>query len=217
MRKFHISLPQDFIEAWLGSSCCSAGKGLEKLVSGLIGQSGPGMSGQAFPLVRGLQPSSECMHMARGLMSARRQTFADNLRFESLALELLSRMLTLKDSPAISSVERTCSIKAAIDEAVDILRREWDDPPTISALSRRVGMNECYIKKEFRRHTGMSIGGYIREQRMKKALELIETGRYSILKTALFVGYSNPSYFSASFKKFYGHLPSYYLPRDGRS
>ena len=40
-----IGLPQDFIEVWLGSSCCSAGKGLEKLVSGFIGQSGPGMSG----------------------------------------------------------------------------------------------------------------------------------------------------------------------------
>ncbi len=27
-----IGLPQDFIEAWLGSSCCSASKGLEKTV-----------------------------------------------------------------------------------------------------------------------------------------------------------------------------------------
>ncbi|PID75077.1 MAG: hypothetical protein CSB23_05395 [Deltaproteobacteria bacterium] len=179
-------------------------------------QSNREMSGQLFPLLRGLQHSSECMRMARELMSARRQTFADNLHCESLALELLSRMLTLKDSPTISSVERTCSIRAAVDEAVDILRREWNDPPSISALSRRVGINECYLKKEFRRQMGMSIGGYIREQRMARAREMIKTGKYSILETALFVGYSNPSYFSAAFKNFYGHLPSYYLPKNGR-
>ncbi len=61
----------------------------------------------------------------------------------------------------------------------------------------------------------MTIGDYIRNQRMKKALELIETGTYSILQTALFVGYSNLNHFSAAFKKFYGHLPSYYVPRYG--
>ncbi len=211
-----IGLPQDFMEAWLGSSCCSASKGLEKLVSGSIGQSGSGMSGQAFPLLRGLQPSSECMRMARKLMSARRQTFADNLHFEALALDFLSRMLTLKDSTTIFSAERTCGIRAAVDEAVDILRWEWVDPPTISALSRRVGINECYLKKEFRRQTGMTIGAYIRQQRMAQAREMITTGKYSILSISLFVGYSNPSYFSAAFKKFYGHLPSYYLPKGGK-
>ncbi len=113
-------------------------------------------------------------------------------------------------------MERTGRIRTAVDEAVDILHREWSDPPNISTLARRVALNECSLKKEFRRQTGMTIGGYIRRQRMTKALEFIETGRYSILETALFVGYSNPSHFSAAFKKFYGHLPSYYLPKNGK-
>ncbi len=52
---------------------------------------------------------------------------------------------------------------------------------------------------------------------MKKALEMIETGRYALLETALFVGYSNPSYFSTIFKNYYGHLPSYYLSRSGKN
>ncbi len=206
-----ISLSRDFIEAWLGGSGCKASHGLEKLSHGIPGLSG---SGQAFPLVKELRCSSECVHMARKLLYTRRQTFADALHFESLALELLSRMLTLREPPVHFSTKRTNNFKAAVDKAVDILRHEWDNPPSISALARRVGLNECYIKRAFRQQMGMSIGGYIRQQRMEKALELIETGRYSILETALFVGYSNPSYFSAVFKKFYGHLPSYYLPRS---
>ncbi len=104
-----------------------------------------------------------------------------------------------------------------MDEAIYVLRREWDDPPTISALSRRVGINECYLKKEFRQQMGMSIGTYIRQQRMARAREMIETGKYSILSISLFVGYSNPGHFSAAFKKIYGHLPSYYLPRSGKN
>ncbi len=84
----------------------------------------------------------------------------------------------------------------------------------MESSARRVGVNECYLKKGFREQMGMSIGSYIRQLRMTKALEMIETGRYSVLDTALFVGYSNPGHFSAAFKKFNGHLPSYYLPRS---
>jgi AraC-like DNA-binding protein len=51
----------------------------------------------------------------------------------------------------------------------------------------------------------------VRKLRMEKALELIESGENSILQVALSVGYSNPSHFSAAFKRFYGRLPSSYL------
>ncbi|PIE66607.1 MAG: hypothetical protein CSA26_00120 [Desulfobacterales bacterium] len=207
-----ICLPRNVIETWLGTSCCVASSGLEKLV---LGRLADGLPGQAFPLARGLRQSSKCLRIARQLISVNRQTLTDNLCFESLGLDLLSHILTLKDSLASSYMERTRRIRVAVDEAVDILRRKWNDPPSISDLARQVGINECYLKREFRQQMDMSIGGYIRQQRMKKALELIETGRYSILETALFVGYSNPSYFSAAFKKFYGNLPSYYLPKDG--
>jgi AraC-like DNA-binding protein len=48
---------------------------------------------------------------------------------------------------------------------------------------------------------------------MEKALELIESGDCNILQAAHSVGYSNPSHFSAAFKRFYGRLPSRYLAR----
>ncbi len=213
-----IGLPHDLVEFWLGSCCCKASRGLEKLAYGNSGHSARPSEQQSFPLIRGLQHSSGFMRIARELIDTKRQTLADNLRFESLALDFLSRILTLEDFSADSCLERTRKTRAAVDEAVDILRCEWNDPPNISTLARRIGVNETYLKEWFRQQTGMTIGEYIREQRMKKkkALEMIETGRYSILDTALFVGYSNPSYFSAAFKKFYGHLPSYYLPKGGR-
>ncbi len=48
---------------------------------------------------------------------------------------------------------------------------------------------------------------------MDRTRKMIQTGKYSILDISLFVGYSNPGHFSAAFKKFYRHLPSYSLPK----
>ncbi|PIE70402.1 MAG: hypothetical protein CSA22_08075 [Deltaproteobacteria bacterium] len=210
IRGLSIYLSQELIEAWLGTSSCVASKGLEKLACNHSGQ-------QVIPLAKGLQPSSAFMDIARKLIHANRQTLADNLRFESLALDLVSRILSLEDASADSCFERTRRTRAVVDEAVDILGREWNAPPNISTLARRVGVNASYLKEWFRQQMNMPIGAYIREQRMKKALEMIESGRYSILKTALFVGYSNPSHFSTAFKKCHGHLPSYYLPRHSKT
>ncbi len=214
IRAVSICLPQDFIEYWLGSSCCAASNNLEKLA---FGGSGASMSGQYIPLVKKLHYSSVFMRIARELVYARRQTLADKLRFESLALDLLSRVLNLEDPAAGYCGERARKITAIVDEAADILRQEWNNPPNISSLARRVGVNESYLKEWFRQRMETTIGAYIRQQRMTKAREMIETGEYSILQTAVFVGYSNPSCFSAAFKKFYGHLPSYYLPRSGKT
>ncbi|PID77772.1 MAG: hypothetical protein CSB21_03500 [Deltaproteobacteria bacterium] len=202
-----ICLPQNLIESWLDTSCGSDSKGLEKMFLG-----SPSMT-KPLLLAKELPQSSDFMRIARELIYSRRQTLPDKLRFESLSLDLLHHILTLKEPSSGSRIERTRQARASIDEAVDILRMEWNDPPSISELSRRVGLNECYLKKGFRKYLGMPIGAYIRQLRMTKALEIIETGRYSILDTAIFVGYSNPGHFSAAFKKFYGHLPSYYLPR----
>ncbi len=75
-------------------------------------------------LTGGLQRSSELMRIARKLVYARRKTIADNLRFESLALDFLSRILTLEHPGEDFRMERTGRTRAAVDEAVDILRRE---------------------------------------------------------------------------------------------
>ncbi len=206
-----IALPEEFVASWLGSACCQGSQRLEKLIARQIrtGQFGYTLLG------KGLGRSSACMQIADRLIAAKRETLVDSLRFESLALEFLSHVLTL-DEPAPSSVchlEHSRQTRGAIDEAIDILRHEWTDPPGISALARRVRLNECYLKKGFRWQTGMTIGAYVRQLRMAKAKELIESGGYSVLDAAVFVGYSNPGHFSMAFKKIYGHSPSYYAPR----
>lgn len=59
--------------------------------------------------------------------------------------------------------------------------------------------------------TGLSPITYIKEKRMKKAAELIKTQQYSISEIAYMVGYSDPHYFSKSFKSFWGVTATEYI------
>ncbi len=206
-----IGLPATFVETWLGNYSDKMVKNLDRLISGKSGGSTANHH-NFFPLAEGVDSSTRLMQIARGLLFTEHQTICGKLHFESQALEFLAQLLTLQSARTFVAAKEYPKNKPAVEMAVEILRQEWTSPPTISSLARRVGTNECYLKKDFRSQTGKSIGEYIRELRMNKALELLTTGRYSILEIANAVGYSNPSQFSAAFKKLYGEAPSYYVP-----
>ncbi len=203
-----IGLPISLVENWLGSANIQIDRGLEQFISRRV-LSNVSAYGNFIPLVKNLPESTSPMQIARELLVTRHQTIFDKLHFESLTLELLAQLFAL-DVKQFSASKESQRIWPAIDMAMEIRCREWATPPTISTLARRVGLNECYLKREFRSRTGLSIGEYIRKLRMSNALKLLETGKYSIMEIALATGYANPSHFSAAFKKFYGETPSRY-------
>lgn len=65
--------------------------------------------------------------------------------------------------------------------------------------------------------TGESANEFIRRMRMNNAMELLKTGSYSLSEVSVMVGYSTASYFSTSFKKFFGEHPSEYVKTDIRT
>jgi AraC-like DNA-binding protein len=209
MRGMSIELPTALIETWLDGAPDELARTLEGLIRHAGSGDEPPIEG-FFPLVRPSRNISSITRTATRLLATPRDTICGELQFESLVLDLLSQLLS-RSFPI--RPDRRSRRQSAVDEAVDILREEWSEPPTIAALARRVGLNECYLEAEFRQRTGLSIGEFVRKLRMEKALELIESGECSILQVALSVGYSNPSHFSAAFKRFYGRLPSSYLAR----
>ncbi len=210
IRGISIGLPAQLIENWLGNYGGETTRGLERLIAGKSGGQTTGNPG-IFPFAEGMPLSTRLMRTANKLLLTEHQTIFGKLHFEALALEILAQILTLEGKQIEHHPRLRKKNRAAVDTTVDILREEWVAPPTISSLAKRVGTNECYLKKGFRNQTGMSIGEYIRKLRMSKALNLLETGNHSITEIAVAVGYTNPSHFSAAFKKFYGETPSRYL------
>lgn len=212
IRGMSIEMPPAMIEAWMDEAADEIAWKLEKLAHSQ-GPAGCALLNRLEPVDCPYSKLAAIFQAGARLLVMPRETICGRLKFESMVLDILASILSLAPSRRGGTAKRRSRKRGGVDEAVDILQAEWAAPPTISALARRVGSNECYLKSDFRKRTGLSIGNFVRKLRMEKALELIESGNCNILQAAHSVGYSNPSHFSAAFKRFYGRLPSHYLAR----
>lgn len=85
-----------------------------------------------------------------------------------------------------------------------------DDPPSLLALARQVGLNDFKLKRGFRQVFGTTAFGYLHDQRMERARQLLEERRFNVTEVACTVGYANPSHFAAAFKRKFGVNPGAY-------
>ena len=211
IRGVSIDLPLEMVNAWLGGES----QGFEENLELLMAVAGGHSDRCSMPMCCAITASAPILRNASRLLTTSRVTLCDELQFESLVLDLLAQLLAT--DPFVPLDQRQNGLnrrqRAAVDQAIDILRGEWNDPPSITVLARRVGVNECYLKSWFRASTGLSVGEYIRQLRMDNALELIESGAQTVLEVAASVGYSNPGHFSAAFRRAHGRLPSSFLSR----
>lgn len=97
--------------------------------------------------------------------------------------------------------------KLKIAEAKAILLSQLQEAVPIKTLSKRVGINENYLKRGFKEIYGTTIYQCFQEERMKHAAHLLKTQQSSVKDVAMQIGYSNMSHFSTAFKKVVGLNP----------
>lgn len=100
-----------------------------------------------------------------------------------------------------------------IIKAREILLQHIGEPITIKALSRKVAINECYLKKGFKEIFGTTIFDFYQGQRMEHAKYLLYDKGLSVTEVSLLLGYSSISHFSTAFKKHTGIKPCELLLR----
>ena len=79
-----------------------------------------------------------------------------------------------------------------------------DDMVSEMALGRTVFFNKL------KSLTGLSPVEFVREVRVKRAAQLLETGQYNITEITYMVGMNDSRYFSKCFKAMYGMTPTEY-------
>jgi AraC family transcriptional regulator len=94
-----------------------------------------------------------------------------------------------------------------IIHAREILLRQIGEPLTIKALSRKVAINECYLKKGFKEMFGTTIFDFYQGQRMEHARYLLYEKGLSVTEVSVMLGYSSISHFSTAFKNHTGLKP----------
>jgi AraC-like DNA-binding protein len=100
-----------------------------------------------------------------------------------------------------------------IIKAREILIQHIGDPITIKELSRKVAINECYLKKGFKVLFGTTIFDFYQDQRMEHAKFLLYEKGMTVSEVSALLGYSSISHFSTAFKKHTGLKPCELLVR----
>ena len=98
----------------------------------------------------------------------------------------------------------------AVEDILWYMEEHLDEPLTITELSRRACLSATTFKENFRRLYGLPVHTWLRQQRMKRAADLLRESSLSVLGVAQSVGYNSASQFTASFRRQYGMTPAQY-------
>lgn len=133
--------------------------------------------------------------------------FSEKLRQMELAVFLMRKAID-----HIGAANDTYSVPACsflnsnterdkVLQAREILEHEFEQMLSIKELSRRVAINECYLKKGFKAMFGKTINEFQQQLRISKAKNLLQFEGLTVSEVANTLGYSSISHFSTAFKK----------------
>ena len=131
------------------------------------------------------------------------------LLIEGKLLELSYVFLNYLHTPVLSTpsfLSNDHNLKC-LGTAKEILDMEFADPPTIKALSKRVGINTNQLKIGFKYMYGSTIRQYIINLRLSEARQLILNSKISIGEICNKVGYTNHGHFSSLYRERFGQTP----------
>lgn len=94
-----------------------------------------------------------------------------------------------------------------IVEAKKYIRSHYASALSLNFMADYLGLSPNYFSKIFKKYTGTGFIDYLTDLRLKKADELLKSGKYKIYEISSLVGYDNPTYFSRIFQKKYGYSP----------
>ena len=90
----------------------------------------------------------------------------------------------------------------------DFLDQHYAAPPSLLKLAHLFGTNDYKLKKGFRQLFGTTVFGYIAEQRLRAAEQLLTLTERPIQEVAESVGFTNPAHFTTAFRRKFGLTPS---------
>jgi len=81
---------------------------------------------------------------------------------------------------------------------------------TVDEFAQELSMGRTVFYQKLKAIIGLSPVDFIRDMRIKRAKQLMDSGEYNISTVAYMTGFNDPKYFSKCFKKQFGISPSEY-------
>ena len=109
--------------------------------------------------------------------------------------------------------ERRNELSVEIYEAVRYIEEHLSGKLTLNQVAGHIGLSPNYLSSLFKKELHISFVDYITEKRVIKAKELLLETDLKTHEVAEITGFADDSYFSKTFKKITGRLPSSFRKR----
>lgn len=109
-------------------------------------------------------------------------------------------------APAHKPAAEDALLAAATAMLADCL----DAPPSTADLAAAIGTHEKRLLEVFRSRVGTSVSGFIREERLRRAREMLAETDMEIQSIGALFGYPNAANFSTAFRERFGMSPRDY-------
>ena len=121
--------------------------------------------------------------------------------------EKYSRELVVK--PSYVSIES--ADESFLRRAMNIVEEHIEEPTfKVDALAAELGLSRRQLQRKLRDISGISPAEFIRNMRLERAAQLLESDMGTVSEIAYKVGFSKPSHFSELFRKKFGKSPTEY-------
>ena len=133
---------------------------------------------------------------------------AKKLYLQAKVFELLALHLDLLtgESPSPTSSFRPDTLER-IHYAQELLVARLENPPSLLELAKQVGVSDRTLRRGFKELYGTTVIGYLKQQRMERARQLLYEGEWTVTEVARTVGYGHLGHFAAAFKHQFGITP----------
>lgn len=129
-------------------------------------------------------------------------------RLQACLLELL---FSLRQAAQDSNPTPTPEVKDNLLRRVNMHLAEANGPSIgISDIAEAMGYSESRLRVIFKRVAGITLGAYIKNYRLNRAMALLRTSQLSMAEITREAGFASPQAFSRTFKKETGHTPRSY-------
>lgn len=93
----------------------------------------------------------------------------------------------------------------------ELIKEDSNCDFSLSYLSNELNIHSAHLSREFSKYFGMTLGNYIRLQKVNKALLLIAKNEFSMTDICYKCGFYDQSHFILNFKRVYKMTPTNFL------
>jgi AraC family transcriptional regulator len=138
----------------------------------------------------------------------------DRVYGEALSTALAAHLLG-EYGTAVSGPKRQYARlpRKKLARAVGYVQDQLDADLTVFGIAQAVGLSPDHFSRLFKESTGQSPHRYVVEARVRKAKELLTTGKFTISEAAFHVGFVDQSHLTRHFKRVFGLPPKRLLSR----